>query len=99
MGAEGFVRNMEKGLIEVAPLAYMRGRTLDNASFTVSGWSAFLIYNIKYFCHITSPSAPAGSSSLCKISSLKSTKTVHNMQKVTDKMVLLTPTSLKSPNL
>lgn len=31
MGAEGFARNMEKGLIEVAPLAYMRGRTLDNA--------------------------------------------------------------------
>ncbi len=31
MGAETFQRNMEKGLIEVAPLAYMRGRTLDNA--------------------------------------------------------------------
>lgn len=31
MGAEPFQRNMEKGLIEVAPLAYMRGRTLDNA--------------------------------------------------------------------
>ena len=31
MGAEAFQRNMEKGLIEVAPLAYMRGRTLDNA--------------------------------------------------------------------
>ncbi|MCR5301708.1 MAG: PhoH family protein [Lachnospiraceae bacterium] len=31
MGAESFMRNMEKGLIEVAPLAYMRGRTLDNA--------------------------------------------------------------------
>ncbi len=31
MGAEAFTRNMEKGLIEVAPLAYMRGRTLDNA--------------------------------------------------------------------
>jgi phosphate starvation-inducible PhoH-like protein len=31
MGAESFERNMEKGLIEVAPLAYMRGRTLDNA--------------------------------------------------------------------
>lgn len=31
MGAESFLRNMEKGLIEVAPLAYMRGRTLDNA--------------------------------------------------------------------
>lgn len=31
MGAETFTKNMEKGLIEVAPLAYMRGRTLDNA--------------------------------------------------------------------
>lgn len=31
MGAESFQRNTEKGLIEVAPLAYMRGRTLDNA--------------------------------------------------------------------
>lgn len=31
MGAERFAANMEKGLIEVAPLAYMRGRTLDNA--------------------------------------------------------------------
>ncbi len=31
MGAESFHKNMEKGLIEVAPLAYMRGRTLDNA--------------------------------------------------------------------
>lgn len=31
MGAESFLKNLEKGLIEVAPLAYMRGRTLDNA--------------------------------------------------------------------
>ncbi len=31
MGAETFLKNSEKGLIEVAPLAYMRGRTLDNA--------------------------------------------------------------------
>ena len=31
MGAESFAKNMEKGLIEVAPLAYMRGRTLDSA--------------------------------------------------------------------
>ena len=31
MGAESFMKNSEKGLIEVAPLAYMRGRTLDNA--------------------------------------------------------------------
>lgn len=31
LGAEGFLRYQEKGIIEVAPLAYMRGRTLDNA--------------------------------------------------------------------
>lgn len=31
MGADAFMKNMEKGLIEVAPLAYMRGRTLDNS--------------------------------------------------------------------
>lgn len=31
MGADSFAKNMEKGAIEVAPLAYMRGRTLDNS--------------------------------------------------------------------
>lgn len=31
MGADNFIKNMEKGAIEVAPLAYMRGRTLDNS--------------------------------------------------------------------
>ena len=31
MGPESYLRNAEKGLIEFAPLAYMRGRTLDNA--------------------------------------------------------------------
>lgn len=31
LGGEGFLRYQEKGAIEVAPLAYMRGRTLDNA--------------------------------------------------------------------
>ena len=31
LGGEGFLRYQEKGIIEVAPLAYMRGRTLDNA--------------------------------------------------------------------
>ncbi len=31
MGSENFLRNMERGAIEVAPLAYMRGRTLDNS--------------------------------------------------------------------
>ncbi len=31
MGYENYQRNMERGLIEIAPLAYMRGRTLDDA--------------------------------------------------------------------
>ena len=31
MGAESFQRYMERGNIEVAPLAYMRGRTLDDS--------------------------------------------------------------------
>ena len=31
LGAETYVKLKEKGLIEVAPLAYMRGRTLDNS--------------------------------------------------------------------
>ena len=31
LGADAFQRNLEKGTIEVAPLAYMRGRTLDDA--------------------------------------------------------------------
>jgi len=31
MGAEVYSRNVEKGVIEIAPLAYMRGRTLDDS--------------------------------------------------------------------
>ncbi len=31
LGADAFVRQQERGMIEVAPLAYMRGRTLDDA--------------------------------------------------------------------
>ena len=31
MGQEVFQKNMEKGIIEIAPLAYMRGRTLDDS--------------------------------------------------------------------
>ena len=31
MGVETFQRNFDRGLIEVAPLAYMRGRTLENS--------------------------------------------------------------------
>ena len=31
MGVDNYLKNLEKGLIEVSPLAYMRGRTLDEA--------------------------------------------------------------------
>lgn len=31
MGPESVLKNIEKGVIEIAPLAYMRGRTLDDA--------------------------------------------------------------------
>lgn len=31
MGSEAFTRNRERGTIEIVPLAYMRGRTLDNS--------------------------------------------------------------------
>lgn len=31
LGAEGYARNLERGAIEIAPLAYMRGRTLDDS--------------------------------------------------------------------
>lgn len=31
LGAEGYARYVEKGCIEIAPLAYMRGRTLDDS--------------------------------------------------------------------
>ena len=31
MGVDNFLKNKEKGIIEVAPLAYMRGRTLDES--------------------------------------------------------------------
>ncbi len=31
LGQESFQKNLERGIIEIAPLAYMRGRTLDDA--------------------------------------------------------------------
>ena len=31
MGSEQYLKNLEKGMIEISPLAYMRGRTLDEA--------------------------------------------------------------------
>ncbi|MBQ8413747.1 MAG: PhoH family protein, partial [Clostridia bacterium] len=31
LGAENYQRHIERGVIEIAPLAYMRGRTLDDS--------------------------------------------------------------------
>ena len=31
LGADGYLKSVEKGVIEIAPLAYMRGRTLDDS--------------------------------------------------------------------
>jgi len=31
MGGDGYARHLERGVIEIAPLAYMRGRTLDDS--------------------------------------------------------------------
>lgn len=36
LGAENFQRYQERGAIEVAPLAYMRGRTLDDSFMTIA---------------------------------------------------------------
>ena len=31
LGTETYQKNIERGIIEIAPLAYMRGRTLDDS--------------------------------------------------------------------
>ena len=49
MGADAYLRNMEKGLIEVAPLAYMRGRTLDNAFVILDEAQNTTVAQIKMF--------------------------------------------------
>lgn len=49
MGPESFMRNMEKGAIEVAPLAYMRGRTLDNAYIILDEAQNTTIAQMKMF--------------------------------------------------
>lgn len=49
MGAESFQANVEKGLIEVAPLAYMRGRTLDNAFIILDEAQNTTISQMKMF--------------------------------------------------
>lgn len=49
MGPESFMRNMEKGAIEVAPLAYMRGRTLDDAYIILDEAQNTTIAQMKMF--------------------------------------------------
>ena len=49
MGAESYLHNSEKGLIEVAPLAYMRGRTLDNAFIILDEAQNTTTHQIKMF--------------------------------------------------
>lgn len=49
MGIESFNANLEKGLIEVAPLAYMRGRTLDNAFIILDEAQNTTISQMKMF--------------------------------------------------
>lgn len=48
-GAESFARYMEKGIIEVAPLAYMRGRTLDEAFIILDEAQNTISEQIKMF--------------------------------------------------
>ena len=49
MGAETYMSNHEKGLIEVAPLAYMSGRTLDNAFIILDEAQNTTVEQIKMF--------------------------------------------------
>ncbi len=49
MGSETFQKNMENGLIEVAPLAYMRGRTLDNAFIVLDEAQNTTVEQMKMF--------------------------------------------------
>ncbi len=76
MGAESFQKNMEKGLIEVAPLAYMRGRTLDNAFIILDEAQNTTPAQMKMFLTrigfgskavITGDATPEGSGAGCRI--------------------------------
>lgn len=48
-GADTFAKHMEKGTIEVAPLAYMRGRTLDDSFIILDGAQNTTREQIKMF--------------------------------------------------
>lgn len=49
LGVDSFNANLEKGIIEIAPLAYMRGRTLDNAFIVLDEAQNTTIPQMKMF--------------------------------------------------
>lgn len=49
LGAENYTRHLEKNTIEIAPLAYMRGRTLDNAFVILDEAQNTTLSQIKMF--------------------------------------------------
>ena len=49
LGADTFQRYMEKGVIEIAPLAYMRGRTLENSFIILDEAQNTTIEQMKMF--------------------------------------------------
>ena len=67
MGAEAFIKNSEKGLIEVAPLAYMRGRTLDNAFIILDEAQNTTPAQMKMFLTRIGSGATSGLDIACKV--------------------------------
>ncbi len=49
LGADTFAKYMEKGIIEIAPLAYMRGRTLENSFIILDEAQNTTIEQMKMF--------------------------------------------------
>ena len=49
LGADAYLKYMEKGIIEVAPLAYMRGRTLENCFIILDEAQNTTIEQMKMF--------------------------------------------------
>jgi phosphate starvation-inducible PhoH-like protein len=49
LGADTYQRYMEKGIIEIAPLAYMRGRTLENSFIILDEAQNTTIEQMKMF--------------------------------------------------
>lgn len=49
LGADNYIKLMEKGIIEIAPLAYMRGRTLENCFIILDEAQNTTIEQMKMF--------------------------------------------------